>query len=363
MNDSATEPKNIDAVREKAREWLLRLHCDEATQEDRTAFSRWLEESDAHRAAFEHSERVWRSIGLGDAVLDLVDETELASRVRMSLQQPAGARANETRRRFITRMSRVAAAAVLFAVGGLIWRVAIYDPVEEVRYASAVAQNRPVALPDGSVVTLSGASEIVTRFSRKTRAVTLARGAAYFDVARDADRAFFVTAGRTQVRVLSTAFEIRRGPDDIRVSVAEGQVAVAALQTDGDAAGGAQKRLSAGEQIAASPDGAFLGGKRAFDSGAALAWLEGRFVYDGASLKEVVADVNRYRSKKIEILDPGLFDMKVTTSFRADQTDQMLAASGDRISDQNRAGLEPADYYLQHRGRPVIFTRFFKNIL
>lgn len=318
MTNTADKPPIDPAVRDEARTWLLHLFSPQATDEDRERFTRWLNQSDAHRAAFKKAEQAWRDIGLADGVADMArDVAGDGARPDRAAVAPAG-------RRRVGRRVGLAAAVLVAAVAVVTWRVAIHDPVEVVRHASGVAELKTVELPDGSTVTLGGASEIVTRFSRRRRGADLTRGTAYFQVTADPARVFDVTAARTRVRVVGTAFGVRRGGDSVRVSVTQGRVDVADLADTGTGPDDAVQRLVAGERVVASLDGS-IGATTPFDVDADLAWLEGRLVYDGTPLGEVVADVNRYRVKKIVLADPALRDIGITTSFRVDQTDQMLA--------------------------------------
>ena len=93
---------------------------------------------------------------------------------------------------------------------------------------SADARKR-VILPDGSIVEMSPASSI--RFSTTAQALSrelFLEGEAYFDVAHDLERPFFVYAGDVVTRVLGTSFVVRAmGTDEkVTVSVKTGKVTV-----------------------------------------------------------------------------------------------------------------------------------------
>ena len=59
------------------------------------------------------------------------------------------------------------------------------------------------------------------------------------------------------------------------------------------------------------------------DIESALAWIEGRLVFDGAALADVVNDINRYRVKQVEVIGEAAA-MEITTSFKVDQIDEFL---------------------------------------
>lgn len=93
---------------------------------------------------------------------------------------------------------------------------------------------RRVTLPDGSLVKMSPGSKI--RFANNnhssSREVFL-EGDAYFDVAHDASRAFYVYAGNVITKVLGTSFVVRAGDEDgkITVTVKTGKVTVYSRST------------------------------------------------------------------------------------------------------------------------------------
>lgn len=86
-------------------------------------------------------------------------------------------------------------------------------------------------LPDGSVIWLNAATKIRVPQTLKggQRTVYLDEGEAYFDVARDEKRPFFVHTSTLTVQVLGTVFNIKsyRCLDEVRVAVTEGMICVA----------------------------------------------------------------------------------------------------------------------------------------
>lgn len=76
-------------------------------------------------------------------------------------------------------------------------------------------------LPDGSVVTLNGGSEVTfpEAFSGDSRTIELS-GEAFFEVKRNPEKPFFVKFNDDVVRVLGTSFNIRTYAEENTVSVA-----------------------------------------------------------------------------------------------------------------------------------------------
>jgi len=77
------------------------------------------------------------------------------------------------------------------------------------------------------------------------------KGEAFFSVAHDTSRPFFVTVGDVQVRVVGTKFDVKRGVDAVHIGVAEGVVEV--RRPDGAAKEQEPQRLTAGQEVTLVP--------------------------------------------------------------------------------------------------------------
>lgn len=318
MGDMSTDQHHKERVADEARDWLGLLFAGEPTDSDRMRFEAWLASSQDHRAAFEQAEAAWSFLGLSDHVADWV-----GAPVSMMPSE----RAERSRSRWPFWAAGAASLAVAAAVA-IFAGPTLYDtmrPVEPERYVAGIGQTRTIELEDGTVMTLGAATAVDVIYARNTRRAELLRGSAFFDVAHDPDRPLQVEAANTGIVVLGTAFGVRIGPEDVSVSVSRGKVGIVDTGEDEAGAGEAQTLLSAGRRIVADLQGNILQ-----ETDAALdvdlAWMEGHLAYDGASLADVVADINRYRAKRIDIADPALATLRVTVSFRTDQSEQFLAS-------------------------------------
>jgi transmembrane sensor len=115
--------------------------------------------------------------------------------------------------------------------------------IEEVNTSGSILR---VRLSDGSAVALENNSRLKYRKSfagELSRSVYL-RGEAFFEVAKDADRPFFVHTGEVVTRVLGTSFRVRAPDDDteVIVSVKTGKVSVYSIHSEN---GGQDTRTNA----------------------------------------------------------------------------------------------------------------------
>ncbi|PHZ84781.1 FecR family protein [Paremcibacter congregatus] len=322
-------------IREEARSWLTLFHCEETNEGDQRLFSEWLNSSEMHAIAFAEAERLWNELPFASEVLK--DPTGNVVSLKRS-------NANAVSSFFNRRGAMAAIAASILVVIG-ITLISQRSAVSTKVYQTAIAEIKDVMLADGTKVTLNADSRLEVSIFDKSREVKL-RGGAFFDVARDEGRLFRVAVAGTEVRVLGTAFEVWEGPRTVRVSVTRGKVQVTeepnemASIREGEV-NPSSVMLTAGNQVVTSLNGQ-AGKIQSFDSESTLAWRKGHLIYIDAPLEDIVADVNRYRKKKIYITDAALAAMRITTAFKVDQTDKMLAgvmASHALMIEEKKSGI------------------------
>ncbi|MDM3871973.1 FecR domain-containing protein [Porticoccus sp. W117] len=205
------------------------------------------------------------------------------------------------------------AACLLVAVVVLLQPFTDTQP-ESLQYSSPVAESREIPLDDGSKVTLGASSKIQVDYSSDERRITLIRGQAFFNVAKQANRPFVVHTGNTSATAVGTRFDVRRGVTETAVAVEEGLVDTRHQNSE-------PLRLSAGQQVMVSTD-AGMGDVQALDQ--VGQWREGRLAYVNVKLVEMIADANRYHPSNIILASDEIADLTLTAVFRSDQIDAML---------------------------------------
>lgn len=219
-------------------------------------------------------------------------------------------------------------------------------------YTTSVAKQREVVLPDGSRITLGGASSIQTRYTAQRREIRLISGEAYFDVQPEsANRPFIVDVGAASVQALGTAFNIRRNEARISVTVTEGRVQVVrasnTMQALAVAVGLRQPQsLQAGraEQVIVETRSEQLSASAA-DPRRATAWREGRLEFVDEPLDVVIDNVSRYSQVGLVAADPRLHGITYTGTFVPGHFDSWLDALKDIF-----------DLQVQREGETLVVT-------
>lgn len=230
------------------------------------------------------------------------------------------------------RRTAVGAGALLMVVGFcFLWLPRMRDTAQLPAVASTslvVAPERRI-LPDGSLVELKPGAHIEVGFSATSagpRAVTLQRGVAHFQVAKNPDRPFVVMAGGVAFRAVGTAFAVDVGSASVELLVTEGRVAVetgARLEAPlaAVALADAGDRVRVGLMGSATPQVTRVSGK---EFGEVLAWRVPRLELNATPLREVIEALNRHGDHRIRFGTDDLGAVEVSGALRADALDPLL---------------------------------------
>jgi transmembrane sensor len=174
-------------------------------------------------------------------------------------------------------------------------------------------------LPDGSVLDLNTATQVTVAYYEGRRVVALETGEALFSVSPDASRPFTVDAGRAEVLVTGTRFNVRRDADAVSVAVQEGTVEFSA----GPWWRRETARLTAGFVSGTSPSQALVAPYQ--DNVAALvAWQRGRLVFRDQPLSEVVSELNRYLVRPLRLNDGRVGQIRISGTVGIDEPESVL---------------------------------------
>ena len=313
----------IPSADEQAHQWKVLLTSDDAGDRDRARFERWLSLDVDHQRAWQETELLWQQSS----------KLEKLGKIHFP-RDNSPSRSNRPWSQIGTGLAL--AASLLLAIG--LWLPNTTNEEPGVSYRSELASSREIHLPDGSVITLGADSEIELHLSEQQRQVSLVRGEAFFDVAKDSRRPFLVNMDTTQVQVLGTRFNVNRLQERAKISVQSGLVAVTHKQSQ------KQVELTPGERVISSAQG--LGDVSLQDASKSGAWREGLRLYFDAPLTDVVEDFNRYSQRPLKLENPELGQLSLTAVFPTDNIDAMVNSLSDVLP---LAITEQQDYILLSR--------------
>lgn len=279
---------------EEAMSWLLRLEGAEGDAGLRAQHRVWLHSNPDHEIAWQKATKAWSVAG------KTAGQSELpAAKIKNVL--PFVIRG----RRVAAWVAAAAAACLAVFVAPQLWQRASTD------FSTQTAELRTIHMSDGSIVQLDTHTSISVDLKADKRSVKLLGGRAFFDIAKDANRPFTVTASDVDITVLGTAFDVRLGEQEVSVAVQRGSVSVRRTASHFD------ERLSAGDQVTIAPRSG-TARMAAIQPSEVAEWRDGKLSAVKVPLSEVVAELQRYHKGWILIADDqlgaepitGLYDLK-----------------------------------------------------
>lgn len=339
-------------IEREALDWLMKLDGDQdPSPEDLAALKEWMARSPAHTAEME-------SLGA------FYDELIVLAELNIPMVKPTQRAKSDERSWLFGRPGAIAAGVLGLAL--LLQQVLLPGWLDGDRlrssnghYATAIGKQATIPLGDGSTVHLNTNSQISVDYSEGFRNIHLIQGEAHFDVAKNQQQPFRVYAGEGRVQAVGTAFTVYLHKDDIEVLVTEGKVELAAQtaktpQTPAaEPQGDTQAEVPLSDAIAAAaqgseyyvavpverlglltegqgaviqvtqrsdPEGAQQSGALKPMAEGTLkrreAWRKGLVLFAGDTLEEVVAEISRYTTVSIEIIDPELKKIRIGGQFR-----------------------------------------------
>ena len=275
---------------------------------DQERLDQWYQHDARHAQAYQDMEAMWT---IAQATPDEAFKARLLTRTRA----PS---ALWGRRAFIAGLgSACASAAGVAVLGPQRW---LESEQYAQRYLSHKGERQEHVLPDGSQISLNTDSAVYVSFYRSERRVVLEKGEAFFQVRSEADRPFNVDAGQALIKVTGTRFNVRRDADMVDVVVESGSVRVESgpwwNSAHYDLVGQQGLRLGSGQ----------LASVQSRNMVQALAWRQGKAIFDAEPLERIVAELNRYQEPGIVLHSPALRGLRVTGVFNVQDPQSFLEA-------------------------------------
>lgn len=292
------------AVLASAADWYARLRDGRAESRDRDAWRAWLAADEAHRTAWRQVEEISRGL---EPLHDLPSPRRAAQALGVATDRL------RARRRALVGVAVLASAGALGGLGhGQGWLPARLLALGADHH-TWIGEQQALTLADGSLLWLNTASAVNLRFTDDERVIELVDGEVFIATAEDAGRPFVVDTPHGRLRALGTRFNVRLGAGASQVAVFDGAVEIRV--TDG-----LTGIVRAGRQ--AGFHTGHIGAGQAADP-AREAWTQGALVADDITLREVVAELRRYRRGHLGVADE-VAELKVYGNFPIRDAERVL---------------------------------------
>lgn len=312
MSDASKSP--LPSREEAAALWYLQLaESSDLNAEDSAAFDTWLADP-ANADAFQEQAALWR---LTEAAANEPEAIRMRGAALDSYSKANAERwAPERRRRVGLWAGFGVAAMVMLAIVGVLWfRNAA------VTYHTGRGEREVVMLDDGSRLSLDADSAVRVRLTAGRRELTMLRGRAKFDVAKDPLRPFAVTAGDRTVVATGTSFSVELLREKIAVALYKGRVSVIDTSSGGHRW---SEAMEEGTKLTIPNGSTAPSAPEPIGTARGSAWEAGRLEFDSEPLSDALMRVNRYAKTPIVVGNAGAAQVRVTGVFDAEDTDAFL---------------------------------------
>lgn len=322
--------KTKHSIQKPGWELVVKYLNNEATAAEKETVERWVAQSDQNNRELKEAKILLEKT---DRFFQLRQfDTNAAwhkTRQRIRPETISIAPHENQRKKFIVTFYKYAAIIVLaFLVGTAGYYFGLRNQLPGV-YSEIISVEKQVIneyiLPDGSVVALNSNSklEFPKKFKNNYREVTIT-GEAFFDVIPDPEKPFIINAGKAQVKVLGTSFNVSAYPENetVEVVVETGTVQVVCNEKT-ETLEVAEILLKPGEKgILLNSPGKLE--KTMNTDLNYLAWKTHNLIFDETPLNEVVRYLNKAYHTEIKLNNKNLENLVLTAQFEKKSVDFIL---------------------------------------
>ena len=159
------------------------------------------------------------------------------------------------------------------------------NQIRDIIVTTGMGEHSHVTLPDGTILTLNAQTTVRYNLADGKRQVSI-DGEAFFEVARDPEHPFVVSANGMTVTCLGTSFDVRNYSDESTASVVlrDGKVRVNACDAD--------LTMEPGSRVLMDRQ-TFALSKHTVTPSDYTAWLNGEIKFNNQTLEEIAAELSR----------------------------------------------------------------------
>jgi len=261
------------------------------SREDEKILMEWFRTGDAQDEIYSHYEDQWHNASselspdiqmrMFENLHNKINEDKLSGNENNRKKKPS----------VISKVVRyVAAACLLLLVGVGSYFVAEKTLFSTKEFIVSVdkGQKANLTLPDGTLVWLNSASRIKydNSYNNRERRIIL-EGEAYFEVAKDKDKRFVITANNIDVEALGTSFNVKSylSEKDITVTLVEGKLRVSDEMSE--------TYMRPNERVTYNKQTGVFDKKNTYDVSNIAAWRDNELAFYGETLEEIGAVLSR----------------------------------------------------------------------
>lgn len=302
-------------------------------RQDESDLKDWIGESDENKSLFEKIEGHWRSGHPVKTTIFKHDEVKNEIWEKVNADNPIVHQLKQPSQ--MGGYLKYAAAILLLLCSGL---VLYFQSVEEapvlvenqlITKSNDAGRKSEIHLKDGTVINLNAESELSYHelFSDTARMVWL-EGEAFFNVARDTNRPFYVISQDIIVQALGTSFNVSGYPeqDEFKVSLATGKVIVSENNSNWPDNMVPQITLVPGQEVYYKSETKTFSAVQEFEAREAQGWKDGLLYFHKASLEDIIRRLERWYGVDIQLVTPPGGELNYTGQFKRQNLENVLTS-------------------------------------
>ncbi len=303
-------PEGLDPIQRDAYEWIVRFMRGGMSSAEIESMRAWYRQSPAHAKAYADVRRVWNALG-PVARASMRDNPDAASKVysEKSARPVVSARLG---RRALIGGALAASAAYALAKPPLDLWPSYSEMMAD--YRTGAGERRILTLADTVTLDLNTRTS-VTVLSQTAEMIQLEllAGEAAFSKS-DPSSALTVVAGSARMVAMRTNFNLRCDGSRVSVACLDGDLLVQR--------GSAKAQLRPREEVIY--DDRAISDVRGFDPDRVSAWQQGKLIFDGTPVAQVIAEINRYRPNRIILMNDQIGRRLLTARVATAETDKIV---------------------------------------
>ena len=340
---------------------IKKFYLGTLTKEETIFLLDYLKDKEPQHEVLRFYQNVWDKAGEYNNDLDSKRlYNQIVNEIGVSVSGLKPAEESPMRIRFIGKVSSIMRYAAVFILAfGLSWLVHLYfwnetkiTPVSIVDQIQTIevpyGSKSRIVLPDGSVVNLNSGSKLKyssSGFSSDSRSVFLT-GEAFFSVAKDTARKFYVHTPGIKIKVMGTTFNVKAYPEENieEATLLTGKVEIysSSDKTEKDKAiilKPNQKAvfIKSENNLMISDAGLVskeivpvklktVNNQTSSKIEQTISWKENRLVFDNEQFSSLAVKIERWYDVKIIVNDPQLNSARFTGKFDKETLEQVLNA-------------------------------------
>lgn len=287
-------------------ELLNRFMRGETSVEEEQALLKWFKEEDSRQMLFQYYSECWKEVSPEKL------PAEKQHQMLMEIKNKIHSMEKVNHQKSVRKTFRISSyrwfsyAAIVLLTVGLTWSAINYyhspstSPTKDYVVTADKGQRASIILPDGTKVWLNSDTKISynNRYGEADRRISLS-GEAYFEVSKDKEHRFIVTAGAMEVEALGTTFNVKAYEDgDVTTTLFSGKVRASVGQ---DAV-----LLSPNQYTIYGPDHRQLLAKNSDNAAYARMWRDNELAFNAETLEKIGADLSRIYNLKVVFTSEGI---------------------------------------------------------